>query len=203
MDQNAVWEAIYRDKAETELSWFEDFTFSSLALIHATGMSPQSRIIDVGCGASRLIDLLIKQGYRSVTALDIARTALDKIRNRLGHRADQVTWEVADITMWSPSGLFDIWHDRAMFHFLVDPPARKSYAAVMAASVPLGGFSIIGTFALDGPAQCSGLPVRRYDGRSLVAEFSPDFQLVEILPDDHVTPAGITQKFQFCRMVRV
>lgn len=203
MTRHAHWQAVYEGKAETVVSWFQERPASSLALIHATGLGVDARIIDVGGGASRLIDYLLDQGYRSVTVLDIAMAALEKTRHRLGARADTVAWLVADITQWIPSGQFDIWHDRAVFHFLTDPSDRKAYVAAMAAAVPTGGHAIVGTFALDGPERCSGLPVCRYDADGLVAEFSPYFQLVETVAEDHITPAGKTQRFQFCRMRRI
>ena len=203
MTRHAHWQAVYEGKAETEVSWFQERPASSLALIHATGLGADARIIDIGGGASRLIDHLLDQDYRSIAVLDIAQAALEKTRRRLGVHADTVEWLVADVTQWMPSGQFDIWHDRAVFHFLADPSDRKAYAAAMAAAVPTGGYAIVGTFALDGPERCSGLPVRRYDADALAAEFSPHFQLVETLAEDHITPGGKMQRFQFCRMWRV
>lgn len=138
-----------------------------------------------------------------MTVLDVAEAALAKARARLGSRAERVQWFVADVTRWRPISVFDIWHDRAVFHFLVKTKDRKAYAATMAAAVCAGGQAIVGTFALDGPERCSGLPICRYGAESLGAEFAPWFGTVETFFEDHITPAGKTQKFVFCRMSRI
>ena len=180
-----------------------DHPAASLALIKDTGLPKDARIIDVGGGASRLVDHLIEEGWTNITVLDIAPTALDKARRRLGDRAALVTWLVADVAQWTPLEQFDLWHDRAVFHFLTEASDRAAYASVMANAVSSGGHAIVGTFALDGPERCSGLPVCRYDGESLAAEFAAHFRLVVSITEDHITPAGKVQRFQFCRLQRV
>lgn len=203
MDRQAHWQEIYESKAETEVSWHQDHPAASLALIKDTGLPKDARIIDVGGGAARLVDHLIEEGWTNITVLDIAPAALDKARRRLGDRAALVTWLAADVVQWTPFKQFDLWHDRTVFHFLTDASDRAAYATVMANAVSSGGHAIVGTFALDGPERCSGLPVCRYDKESLAAEFAAHFRLVVSINEDHITPAGKVQRFQFCRLQRV
>ncbi|MDO8604949.1 MAG: class I SAM-dependent methyltransferase [Phaeospirillum sp.] len=202
MDRQAHWQGVYENKAETEVSWYQDRPSASLALIRDTGLGSDARLIDVGGGASRLVDHLLDDGWTRITILDIAAAALERARNRLGERGAQVEWQVADVTNWTPPARFDLWHDRAVFHFLTDPADRVAYAAAMAAAVPKGGQAIVGTFALDGPERCSGLLIRRYDADGLAAEFSRHFEPVAAMAEDHLTPAGKVQRFQFCRLRR-
>lgn len=202
MDRHSHWQTVYEDKGETEVSWFQEHPASSLALIRDSGLGTGARIIDIGGGASRLVDHLVDQGFRSIAVLDIAPAALERARHRLGEPAAQVEWLVADVTGWMPSTHFDLWHDRAVFHFLIDPADRAAYATAMAAAVPKGGQAIIGTFALDGPERCSGLPIRRYDADGLAAEFARHFEPIAAMTEDHLTPAGKVQRFQFCRLRR-
>jgi len=202
MDRQAHWQRVYEEKPDDQVSWFQAHPTVSLALIGETGLGPDARILDVGGGASRLVDHLIAQGFRAITILDIAQAALERVRRRLGQRAEGVAWVVADITGWAPPASFDLWHDRAVFHFLTDPADRAAYAAVMAATVPGGGQAIIATFAPDGPERCSGLPVCRYDAQGLAAQFALPFELVNERTEDHRTPAGKIQHFQFVRLRR-
>lgn len=197
------WQGVYGTKAETELSWFQDRPETSIRLIEAAGFGRAARVIDVGGGASRLVDALLDLGFTRITVLDIAEAALAKARSRLGERAAAVQWLVADITGWTAPARYDVWHDRAVFHFLTDADDRAAYAAAMAAAVPAGGQAIVATFASDGPERCSGLPVCRYDADGLAVQFAPQFRLVDALTEDHLTPAGKMQKFQYCRMERV
>lgn len=201
--RQAHWQGVYENKHDSEVSWFQEKPASSIHLIERAGFDRVARIIDIGGGASRLVDHLVDLGYVDVTVLAVAEAALAKARARLGSRAERVQWFVADVTRWRPISVFDIWHDRAVFHFLVNAKDRKAYAAVMAAAVRAGGQAIVGTFALDGPERCSGLPVCRYDAKGLEAEFVPCFRTVETFSEDHITPAGKTQKFLFCRMSRI
>ena len=203
MDRQAHWQAVYQGKAETEVSWFQEHPSTSLALIRDTGLDTEARIIDVGGGASRLVDHLIDEGWRNVTVLDIAPAALERSRRRIGDRATGVKWLAADVTQWMLPARFDLWHDRVVFHFLTEPAARVAYSAAMAGAVRNGGHAIIGTFAPDGPERCSGLPICRYDADGLAAKFAAQFQLVGTLSEDHVTPAGKVQRFMFCRLRRL
>ncbi len=195
------WQRVYAAKGEAEVSWFQASPEPSLRLMAAAGLVPGQAVVDVGGGASRLVDALLGLGCR-VCVLDLAAAALAQAQARLGDRAAAVDWMVADVTRWVPARRFDLWHDRAVFHFLVDEDDRRAYAAVMAAAVAPGGQAVVATFGLDGPERCSGLPVRRYDAAGMAAEFAPAFRLVEALSDRHRTPAGAVQSFQFCRFVR-
>lgn len=201
MDRTSHWQSVYETRAETEVSWFQERPASSLTLIGNAGLARGAEIVDVGGGASRLVDSLLDQGF-AVTVLDVAPAALERAKRRLGERAPRVQWIEADVTHWRPAETFALWHDRAVFHFLQDPVERAAYAAAMAAAVPRGGHAIVGAFAADGPERCSGLAVRRYDAETLAAEFAADFEPVEALREDHVTPGGKIQHFQFCRFVR-
>jgi len=203
MNRRAHWQSVYESKNETDLSWFQERPESSLRMMARGGVDKGARIVDVGGGASRLVDCLIDLGYVRVTVLDIADAALQKARARLDRRSEHVAWITADVTRWEASEPFDLWHDRAVLHFLTDAADRQAYVATLAKCVRSGGQVIIGTFAPDGPERCSGLPVRRYDASGLAAELGPRFRLVDTLVEDHLTPGGKIQKFQFCRLNRV
>lgn len=197
-NRKSHWETVYTTKAENEVSWFQENPGPSLELIDLARPSPETAIVDIGGGASRLVDSLIARGFKHVTVLDISQAALDAATTRLGERASEVEWVVADVTRWSPARTFDIWHDRAAFHFLVDPADRSAYVARLHQAIRPGGHVIIGTFAIDGPEKCSGLPVNRYDAASLAKELGEGFELVDSRRQDHSTPWNSTQRFQFC-----
>lgn len=201
-DRTAHWQEVYKAKQENEVSWFQDSPQVSLDLIEATGMPREAAIIDVGGGESRLVDALLERGHTNVSILDLSSAALEVARNRLGEQAGRVKWIVGDATAWEPTDRFDIWHDRAAFHFLVDPAERQAYVNRLRASLKPGGQVIIGTFAPDGPEKCSGLPVMRHDARSLGHELGEEFKLEESLPQEHLTPGGSVQHFQFSRFRR-
>lgn len=200
--RRAHWEDVHRQREEDEVSWFQATPATSLALIARTGAARAARIVDVGGGASRLVDALLDAGYEHVTVLDVAAAALERAQRRLGARAAAVSWDVADATAWQPGGEYDVWHDRAAFHFLVRAEDRAAYRAVLLSALPAGGHAIVATFAPDGPERCSGLPVARYDAEALAAELGPAFTLVESLREDHRTPGGKVQRFQWSRFVR-
>lgn len=191
------WQNVYTTKAETEVSWFEDNPAPSLDLIALVGAHRRSAIIDIGGGASRLVDRLIVPGYEDVTVLDVSAAALRAAKARLGDKARQVHWLVADVTTWEPSRVYDVWHDRAAFHFVTDPADQSAYVARLRRALRPGGHAIIGAFALDGPERCSGLPVARHDAESLGKALGPGFVLVDTRRHDHRTPWGATQHFQF------
>jgi 2-polyprenyl-3-methyl-5-hydroxy-6-metoxy-1,4-benzoquinol methylase len=188
------WESVYASKGDRDPSWTQPEPRTSLSLIGE--VCPVGRVIDVGGGGSFLAAKLFERGY-SVTVLDISQTAIDQARNRLGARAGQIHWIVADVTAHPDLGCFDVWHDRAVFHFLITPAGRAAYTALLARTVPVGGHAVIATFALDGPEKCSGLEVRRYDGQMLAAELGPQFDLLKSVPEMHVTPRGEQQSFQY------
>ncbi len=198
-DRKAHWERIYREKSEDETSWFQPRPESSLALVEATGERPQAPLIDVGGGASRLVDHLLEAGWQDLTVLDISGAALETARRRLGQRAKAVQWLEADLLEAQLPGPWRIWHDRAVFHFLVEQADRQRYLEQLRANLEPGGHCIIATFALDGPEMCSGLPVRRYSPESLAETLGPEFQLQQTLSEQHRTPAGKVQSFVYCR----
>jgi SAM-dependent methyltransferase len=195
--RQAHWEGVYTQKGESEVSWFQENPTPSLELIEQVGATAASAIIDIGGGASRLADNLIDRGFRDVTVLDLSDAALQAAKTRLGGRASQVHWMVADATIWEPVKVYDVWHDRAAFHFLTEDRDRAAYAVRLERTLKVGGHAIIGTFALDGPERCSGLPVVRYDPVSLGRTLGPAFQLVDTRLHAHTTPWGSTQSFQF------
>jgi ubiquinone/menaquinone biosynthesis C-methylase UbiE len=195
----AHWDTVYATKSVDSVSWFEEEASYSLALIRSVRPDRASAIIDVGAGASTLVDGLVSEGYETLTMLDIAGAALATSRERLGQSADAVTWLVGDVTALAlPDAAFDVWHDRAVFHFLTTSEAREAYVAQVRRAVRAGGYVIVGTFADDGPLRCSGLEVCRYTPESLHAVFGDGFTFVSGHRHAHVTPGGATQQFQFC-----
>ncbi len=202
-DRTSHWETVYTTKAEDQVSWFQENPAISLRLIGDAKASPASRIIDIGGGASRLVDALLKEEFRSLSVLDISAHALEAAKKRLGAASAKVDWIVADVTKWTPTKTYDIWHDRAAFHFLTEPADRDAYIDRLRSATAPGGQVIIGTFALDGPEKCSGLPVQRYDSRSLAEVLGSAFELADSHTETHRTPWGSTQSFQFSRFRRV
>ncbi len=196
-NRQAHWENVYTSKGESEVSWFQESPAPSFELIVQAGATHRSAIIDIGGGASRLVDHLVEQGFQDITVLDLSAAALEAARRRLESRADRVQWIVADATAWEPVRAYDIWHDRAAFHFLTDESDRAAYIARLTRGVNAGGHAIIGTFALDGPEKCSGLPVARYDSASLAQVLGAGFRLVDTRRHEHATPWGSRQMFQF------
>lgn len=201
-DRQAHWQGVYETKAADALSWFQPSPAESLRMIDALGIAPPAEIVDVGGGASTLVDELIARGF-GVTVLDIADAALAVSRARLGAAAVAVDWQVADVTRWQPDRRYAVWHDRAVFHFLTDAGDRARYLAVLKAGMAPGGAAIFATFAEDGPEQCSGLPVRRYSAESLAAELGSDFSLVHHWHEAHLTPWQSEQSFTWAGFRRL
>jgi trans-aconitate methyltransferase len=191
------WEKVYTTKGESEVSWFQETPAPSVELIELVGAKQSSSIIDIGGGASRLVDNLISRGYQDVTVLDLSAAALASARSRIGDKANRVTWITADVTIWQPSRSYDVWHDRAAFHFLTERSDQAAYVARLRRALRVGGHAIIATFAPDGPERCSGLTVSRYDANALAATLGAGFELVDTRRHDHTTPWGSVQKFQF------
>lgn len=199
MDNKHHWESVYATRAADAVSWYQAHADRSLELIEATGVPRTAGIIDVGSGASHLIDDLLDRGYTNITALDLSAAALEVARARLGARAAQVHWQVADVTRADlPTQAFDVWHDRAVFHFLTDAAQRQAYVQTVLRAVRPGGHVIVATFAEDGPEACSGLPVQRYAPDTLHAEFGAPFTLVHSERETHATPWGAEQRFIYC-----
>lgn len=193
------WENVYATKPTQGVSWFQEHAERSLDLVQRTDIAKDASIIDVGGGASTLVDDLLSMGYTSLTVLDLSAAALAAAQKRLGARADAVQWLEADITSVElPRHAFDVWHDRAVFHFLTTEEQRKAYIERVKHAVKPGGHVIIATFSEDGPTQCSGLPIMRYSADALQAEFGDFLTLKEHIKEDHHTPFETIQKFVYC-----
>jgi len=193
------WEAIYTDLSPEEVSWYQKDPGLSLEMIHCTGLKKDGLVIDVGGGASVLVDRLLDEGYRRVAVLDLSAKALACAKQRLGERADQVEWIEADVTGVVLPRVYDLWHDRAVFHFLTEADDRKKYLETMRRGVRSGGHVIIATFAVGGPTKCSGLDIVQYDARKLSGELGPEFTLIEQKAERHITPIGKEQQFGYFR----
>jgi hypothetical protein len=200
--RQAHWDNVYATRKPDSVSWYQLSAELSLSLIRASGIARDEPIIDIGGGASVLVDQLLEAGFVDVSVLDIAESALDASKARLGSRAGQVQWIVADILSWIPARAYALWHDRAVFHFLTQETERARYRSVLARGLKSGGTAIIATFAEDGPERCSGLPVQRWSPQALASELGEDFQLVEQRRQEHLTPTGAIQKFTWCRFTR-
>lgn len=199
MDVKTHWEKVYRTKAPDAVSWYLPHLETSLALVKRTGASLTSSIIDVGGGESTLADDLVKRGYQNVTVLDISETAINVSKRRMGEAADHVHWLVADVLAMELKPIaFDVWHDRAVFHFLTTTEQRLAYVRNVARSLKRGGHVIVSTFGPEGPRKCSGLEVMRYDADSLHDQFGARFRLIESSQELHETPQGATQQFLYC-----
>jgi len=202
MDPESHWENVYGTKAPDEVSWFRLHLDTSLALIERAGVNLSSSIIDVGGGESTLIDDLLIWGYSNLTVLDISETALEVTRSRLGEAAQKVHWIIADITHANlPPRSFDVWHDRAVFHFLTTREQRLAYVESVSSAVRPGGHVIVGTFGPEVPTRCSGLDAMRYDTDALHKEFGARFHLLESRKELHQTPFGTMQQFLYCYCV--
>ena len=199
MNAKVHWEKIYSTKAPDQVSWYRPHLETSLALVKRAACDQMASIIDVGGGESTLVDDLLEQEFQNITVLDVSQAAIDVNKARLGERAKEVHWIVADITRVDlEAQAYDVWHDRAVFHFLTSPQQRADYVRQVAQSVRSGGYVIVSTFGPDGPTKCSGLDVVRYDADSLHEEFGARFRLVESSKEIHQTPFGTTQQFLYC-----
>ncbi|MBX9459468.1 MAG: class I SAM-dependent methyltransferase [Rhizobium sp.] len=196
-DRQSHWQNVYSTKTEDEVSWFQETPAPSLDLLALAGTGKDSAIIDIGGGTSRLVDRLLAEGYADLTVLDLSPAALETARARLGNAGERVTWIADDATRWQPARQYDIWHDRAAFHFLTAPEDQQAYVERLRGGLRIGGHAIIGTFAVDGPEKCSGLPVSRHSAETLAAILGPGFERLDTRRHEHATPWGSIQKFQF------
>jgi 2-polyprenyl-3-methyl-5-hydroxy-6-metoxy-1,4-benzoquinol methylase len=194
------WESVYASTTDAELSWTQPDPHLSLSLI--AEVCPAGRVIDVGGGTSPLAGMLLGHGY-SVTVLDISEAAVTRGREKLGLKAETIQWIAADVTALPNLGAFDVWHDRAVFHFLTNPADRAAYVALLQRTLAVGRHAVIATFALDGPEKCSGLDVRRYSGQTLHSELGTSWKLLKTVPETHITPGGKPQSFQYSVLRRV
>jgi hypothetical protein len=192
------WDQVYRTKAPDSVSWYQPTPESSLRALDEFKVPVTTSLIDVGGGASSLVDRLVERGWSDLAVLDIASSALDVAKARLGMDSGRVRWEVADVTAWQPDRPYGVWHDRAVFHFLTEPERRIAYRRALEAGTAPGSLVIMATFASDGPERCSGLPVCRYDAAALSAEFGSVFTLQRDWHEEHTTPGGVRQAFQWC-----
>lgn len=190
------WETVYETKEPNQVSWTQEIPKTSLDFINDFNLPKNARIIDVGGGDSKLVDFLIEEGFTDITVLDISAKALEKAKMRLGKKAESVTWIVSDITEFEPTTKFDLWHDRAAFHFLTSEAEKKKYFELVEKSVE--GYLIIGTFSENGPKKCSGLDIQQYSEKSLGSMFENGFQKLRCVTQDHQTPFETVQNFLFC-----
>ncbi len=203
MDTKEHWDSVYKLRPEDEVSWYQEEPTLSLSLIDSLNLDKQDSLIDVGGGASSLVDHLIAAGFNHITVLDLSATALSIAKERLGDSSNLVNWKTEDVTNYAPDHRFSLWHDRAVFHFLTDRGDRVKYRKAIEASVKEGGYVIIAAFAIGGPTKCSGLDIVQYDAVKLERELGPGFKLIDERSEQHLTPAGITQSFRYFVFERV
>ncbi len=203
MDSSRYWDDIYRTRSPQEVSWYEPVPETSLRRIRAALAGGARSLVDIGGGASRLVDHLVPMHLSRIAVLDVAETSLDVAKRRLGELRDRVEWVAADVTKVHDIGHFGIWHDRAVFHFLTDPADRASYVALCERTVLPGGTAIVATFAHDGPEMCSGLPVHRYAADELAEQCGPRFELIDSERHVHTTPRGAQQPFLYASFRRL
>ena len=203
MDVKAHWERVYSDKTPSEVSWYQKEPTLSLELIRNAGLDTDAPIIDIGGGASVLVDRLLDEGYTRLSVLDISARALASAKARLGEQADKVTWYETDITRFASRRRFALWHDRAVFHFLTEKTDRSAYVTVLKQTLGSGGDLIIAAFAIGGPTRCSGLDIVQYDSNKLMAELGDGFEFVEWHDETHVTPSNKRQQFCYFHLIRV
>jgi len=196
------WDTIYNTKQSNEVSWTQDVPSVSLEFIHKFNIPKSARIIDIGGGDSKLVDFLLKEGCTNVTVLDISESAINKAKQRLGINANKVKWIVTDILEFAPIEKYDVWHDRAAFHFQTETNKIEKYLEIVKKAVD--GLVIIGTFSVDGPKKCSGLEIKQYDEKGMKEHFeNAEFKNIECKREDHITPAGAIQNFVFCSFMSV
>lgn len=194
------WDTIYETKNPGQVSWTQDIPKTSLDFIHSFGLTKTAKIIDIGGGDSKLVDYLLDEGFENITVLDISAKALDKAKQRLGAKAQKINWVVSDITEFKPDTTFDIWHDRATFHFLTTSEQVGKYMDT--ARNYVSGFLTIGTFSDNGPTKCSGLDIKQYAEETLTKELQNGFDKLRCVTEDHTTPFDTTQNFLFCSFKR-
>jgi hypothetical protein len=200
-DQKAYWDAAYTTKGDN-VSWYQSGPSRSLEMICAAATLHDVGIIDIGAGASRLADELLIRKFSDLTLLDVSEVALATTRSRLGEASGKITWIAADITEWKPSRKYEIWHDRAVFHFLTNSTVQDAYIEALKLATEPGATIILSTFALKGPEKCSGLPVQRYSAETLAARLGPDFAMYAKSVEQHPTPFGTTQEFIYAGFKR-
>ena len=197
LDAKNHWEELYHSTSPGKVSWYQENPATSLDFIEKTGLPKEAPILDVGSGASTLVDQLLLRGYRNLALLDVSTKALLLTRQRLGGKATDVAWHHGDVTRYSLPEQYSLWHDRAVFHFLVDPSDRRAYVTSLRQGLRPQGHLILATFAVGGPTKCSGLDVAQYDTQKITTELGQNFRLIETLEELHQTPAGVEQLFSY------
>jgi len=197
MSRKEHWQKIYKEKSPFEVSWYQNKPCVSLSIINTLPLGKDDKIIDVGGGASTLVDYLLKQDFKNISVLDLSSNALVLAKKRLGEKSKRVNWQIADVTQFTPEQTFSLWHDRAVFHFLTGKSEREKYKNVLASAINIGGYVIIAAFAIGGPTTCSGLDIVQYDAAKIKQEFEPLFKLIDQKSEIHITPAGREQLFGY------
>lgn len=200
LDKKKHWETVYETKNPDQVSWTQETPKTSLEFIRSFQLKKTAKIIDIGGGESKLVDYLLNEGFENISVLDISSKSLEKTKNRLGEKAKKVNWIVSDILEFKPNTTYDVWHDRATFHFLTKPDQIKKYIKI--AKISVKGFITIGTFSKNGPKKCSGLDIKQYNENELTLEFKDGFKKIECLTEDHITPFKTLQNFIFCSFKR-
>ena len=195
-DRKKHWETVYETKSPDEVSWTQEIPKTSLAIIDSFGLDQSAKIIDIGGGDSKLVDHLLNQGFTNITVLDISEKALEKAKLRLGEKAKMITWIVSDILEFEPADTYNVWHDRAAFHFLTTEKEIEKYQSIVEKAA--SEFLVIGTFSENGPLKCSGLEISQYSEEKIAAIFKNNFDKIDSVLEDHQTPFGTTQNFLFC-----
>lgn len=203
VDRKQHWDAVYAERRDDEVSWYQEHPERSVEVIRALARDAATPVIDVGGGSSRLVDQLVAAGYTDITVLDVAGRSLDNARRRLDRSAAHITWVVADVLTFAPQRRYALWHDRAVFHFLCDPVERSAYIDTLAAAVAPGGHVAIATFAADGPQECSGLPIQRYSSTLLTEALASVCSPLGFEHELHLTPAGAEQHFLYGHFRRI
>lgn len=198
-DRKAHWNRVYEKNSPEEVGWYQEHPEMSLKLIAATGVGIGGSIIDVGGGTSKLSIMLLERGFHDVTVMDISGNSIERAKIQLGPKNRSISWIEADVTRFDFTKIFDIWHDRAVFHFLTDPLDRERYVSSVTEALKPGGYLILATFGLEGPPKCSGLKVVRYSPETLSNELGDGFQLIETMEEIHTTPSHVQQQFIYCR----
>jgi trans-aconitate methyltransferase len=201
MERKNHWETVYETKQPCEVSWTQENPKTSLDFIHEIHLDKTAKIIDIGGGDSKLVDYLLAEGFENISVLDISANALERAKKRLGKNAEKVTWIVSDITEFKPEVTYDIWHDRATFHFLTTPEQIKKYTEITRKWI--NGFLILGTFSENGPKKCSGLDIKQYSETAMENQFSNSFKKLNCITEDHTTPFETKQNFTFCAFEKI
>lgn len=196
------WENVFATKAETEVSWFQEYPKTSMEFLELFNLPLDANIIDVGGGDSHFIDALLEKGFQNIYLLDISSNAIERAKKRLGEKAKKITFIVSDITDFKPTLKFDFWHDRAAFHFLTSEEQVIKYVSIAEQAINPDGYLILGTFSEKGPAKCSGLEIKQYNEASMSSRFEKSFERIKCIEENHITPFNTIQNFLFCSFQR-